>query len=156
MEPQQPQYMAPTLQELPHSLFLDLAAELTPLRNLIIEFYPYFTDRDYEQTVKRLIKAITHKTDIDYQLASFSIETMENHFNCYRMASESKLFEIQQLLVRVGRDVYNKINGMSGYVCDVFPYVYSGMQLNCEIFLRNVAHLNYDIELNHKPFQFMI
>lgn len=63
MEPQRPQYMAPNLMELPHSLFLDLAVELAPLRNLIVEFYPYFTDRDYEQTVKRLIKSITHKAD---------------------------------------------------------------------------------------------
>lgn len=156
MEPQRPQYMAPNLMELPHSLFLDLAVELAPLRNLIVEFYPYFTDRDYEQTVKRLIKSITHKADIDYQLAEFSISTMENHFQCYGMASEAKLFEVQQLLVAVGRAVYNKINGMSGYVCDVFPYVYSGMQLNCEVFLRNVSQLNYDIELNHKPFEFML
>lgn len=156
MEPQTPSYMAPNLLELPKSLFIDLGEELLPIINLQVEFYPYYTPRDYEKTVKKLLASITHQQDIDYQLAEFSMQIMEEYFSLFNCVSQARLSEVQMLLMLVGRRVYDKIAGLSGYVYGVFPYTYMDMQLNCEVYLRNMAHLNYDIELNHKPFEFSI
>lgn len=156
MEPNQPPYMAPNLTELPKSVFLDFGDQLIPLINLMVEFYPYYGDRDYEQTVKSLMTAITHQQDIDYQIAEFAMQTMENYFKLYNKATPARLSEVEQLLMIVARNVYTKISGMSGYVYGIFPYRMAGMQLNCELYLQNVSHLNYDIDLNHKPFEFMI
>lgn len=165
MEPAQPSYMAPNLTELPKSVFLDFGDQLLPLINLMVEFFPYYGEREYEQTIKSLMTCVTHQNDIDYQLAEFAMQTMETYFrvyvntpssNLYNKVSQARLSEVEQLLMIVGRNVYDKISGMSGYVYGVFPYRMAGMQLNCELYLQNVTHLNYDIELNHKPFEFMI
>lgn len=155
MEPVAPPYVAPNFTELPKSLFMDLGPELMPIINLMIEFYPYYTEREYETTVKKLISAINHQTDIDYQIVEFSMQIMEDYFNVYKSASSDRLFEVQLILIDVARNVYNKIAGQSGYVYGVFPYTYIDMRMNRELYLKNMTHLNYDIELN-RPFQFMI
>ena len=155
MEPTRFTFMTPSLLELPHSLILDFTNEFQPLRNLVVECHPMYVDRDLEKTVKKLIQSLTHKGDIDYQLVEFSMQIMEEFFypygNCF---DQAKLSEVQQVLIAVGRDVYNKLNNMSAYVSGVFPYIYAGMRHNSEVFLRNVTQLNYDIELAEKPFFF--
>ena len=155
MEPIRPAFMAPNLTELPHSLILDFTAELQPLRNLIVECHPLYVDRDLEKTVKKMLLAITHKSDIEYQLAEFSMQAIEEFFNPYQYCyDQAKLSEVQQIFIMVGRNIYNKINSMSGYVSGIFPYTYAGIRYNSEVLLRNVTHLNYDIELAQKPFHF--
>ncbi len=156
MEQMTPPFVAPNLTELPHSLFLDFTAELLPMRNLIVEFHPYFTERDLESAVKRLFRAITYQNDIEYSLAEFSAQLVDDFLTPYNCASQAKLFEVQQRVMAVGFSIFNKINGMSGYVSGVFPYSYSGMKYGSEVFLRNLSTLNYDIELNSRPFQFAI
>lgn len=157
MEPPHPIYITPNLVELPHSLILDFTNELLPLRNLIVDCHPLYAERDLEKTVKKMLLAITHQRDIDYQLAEFSMQIMEEFFYPYQHCFDAaKLSEVQQILMFVGRNVFNKINSMSGYVSGVFPYIYAGMRYNSEVFLRNITQLNYDIELAQKPFQFAI
>ena len=154
METASPSYMTPNLMELPKSIFIDFGSELQPLVNLMTEFYPYYSNRDYRHTVKKLISAISHQHDIDYQLADFSVEIMSEFFEPFNCASQAKLSEVQNTLMFVGRNIYNKIACMSGYVYGVFPYVFKDMSLNCELYLINTMHLNYAIEMNHKPFSF--
>ena len=157
MEPPHPFFTTPNLQELPQSLILDFTTELQPLRNLIIDCYPIYSDRDLEKTVKKMILAITHQGDIDYQLAEFTMQIMEEFFYPYTYCLDSaKLSEVQQIVMSVGHNVFNKIKNVSGYVSGVFPYVYAGMRYNAEVLLRNVTRLNYDIELAQRPFQFTL
>lgn len=159
MEPNVPKYMTPNFIELPHALIVDFANELMPLMNLMVEFSPYFTDRDYEQVVHSLFSVITYKQDIDFRLAEFSQSVMETYINPYSRIhgriSNQRLFEISGMLVCVGRQIYERINSMSGYIYGVFPYTVSLIHFNCEIYFKNVSMLNYDIELNHKPYSFL-
>ncbi len=156
MEPLSIPYVAPNLTEIPQSLFLDFTNEFQPLRNLVVEFHPYYTERDMEKTVKDLFKAISHKEDIDYQLADFSMRVIEDKFKPYNCVSQHKLFELNQIMLNVGRAVFNKINGLSGYIYGIFPYGYAGMRFGSEVFLRNTSFLNHDIDLQYRPFQFAI
>lgn len=154
MEPRVSTIVLNNLLSLPETVYLDLSDELAPIRDFRIEFFPIFTDRDFDAVVKMLIDAMSYQHDIEFTVANCAVQIMTHFFDNYGRASGDRLNQIQEILVQTGMRIYHRLNSMSAYICGIFPYRCHRILYSSELMLRNCAIDNYQIQMQQKAFHF--
>lgn len=151
-----PAFMTPDLTTLPETVYLDFTIPLKSMRDLMVEFHPIFTQREFESAVKKLIEAIALSSDVSYGIAAAATDLIVDCFSQLGRVPEQRLREVEQIIVATGMEMYHYISQLSGYVSGIFPYRCVKVLYNSEVVLRNYAYRNYLIEMEQRPFQFVL
>ena len=149
-----PPYITNKMVELPQNLVLDFTMELQFLRDLKIEFFPYFGDREFNDSIRLLIDSVGIQTDSEYQIAAFTEQTMANFFNRHCEKTPEKIPYLEKGLIQTGQKVLMTLIGLHVYIGNVFPYKCIQILNGCTLVLQNHSYMNYMIELEERPFIF--
>lgn len=156
MEPSIPGYQTPNLLTLPDSIIIDFSDELKYIRDLMIEFYPYFSERDFYHVVRKIIDTINIEEDCHFQIADLSVHLTKEYIEPLNQASYLRINEIESMFYNTSMIIMNKIISMSGYISGIFPYRVVNIIQNCEVVFKNIKTLNQHIDVIQRPYTFTI
>lgn len=134
-------------------MVMDFEDEFRELRDLMVYPTPRLLERDFKEIVRSLFDSLLDETDTDFQVADFSYSTSQRYF-LHLGNNTDKMFALQQLLLRVGDRVKQRLTLLRAYVTGIFPYRCEDVIQGCDVVLVNSTMGNYYIEANQVPFLF--